>query len=140
MSAAWQIPAIESGGELARINHRGADLADDDAGSDISEARRIGQADADRERRGDRRHDSVAGAGNIEDLADFGALNMGRAVGRNQHRPFRAERGENRVEAATLDQRAEAAMISSSVATGIPVAWASSRRFGFTRSAPRYRM
>ena len=31
---------------------------------------------------------------------------MGRAVGRDQHRPFRAERGQNRVEAATLDQRA----------------------------------
>src|SRR5438477_290578 len=75
-----------------------------DAGSKISEASRIGQGDTDRERRGDRRHDSIAGAGNIEDLADFGALNMGRAVGRNQPRPFRAERGENGVETAALDQ------------------------------------
>ena len=72
----------------------------------FAEARRIGQADADRERRGDGRHDSVAGAGDIEDLADFGALDMDGAVGRRPAPTLGAERGENRVEAAPFDQRA----------------------------------
>src|SRR5438067_12402021 len=63
------ITAIESGSELARIHHCGAYLADDDAGSKISEASRIGQADTDRERPGDRRHGSIAGAGNVAGLA-----------------------------------------------------------------------
>src|SRR5271166_7201577 len=36
-----QIPAVESGGELARIDNRRADLPYDDAGSDISKPRRV---------------------------------------------------------------------------------------------------
>ena len=70
-------------GTASDTNTIAVTVTDDDAGSDIPEARCVGQVDTDSERGGDRRQDGVAGAGDIVDLPDFGALNMGCPVGRN---------------------------------------------------------
>jgi len=56
------------------------------------------------------------------------------AIGRDQNHPLGTERGQDGAEAAALDQCARGLDNPPSVATAMPVASASSRRFGFSKS------
>ena len=56
------------------VDNRGADLADDDAGGDVGEARRVARADAGADAAPNAATDRVAGTGDIVDLAHFRAL------------------------------------------------------------------
>ena len=127
----------EVGGQLSAIDNRRSDLADDDPGRRVRQAGSIGQVEAGCERRRHRGHRCVSSSRYVVDLAHFGPLDMDRAIGRDQNHPLGTERGQDGGEAAALDQRARASTTSLSVATAMPVASASSRRLGFSRSAPR---
>ena len=61
----------------------------------------------------------------------------GAAARLDQHHALAAEQHHDRAEPAAFDQRLRAAAISGSLATGMPVASASSRRLGISKSAPR---
>ena len=89
------------------------------------------------ERRPEHGHDRVAGARDIIDFAQLPPARMDGAVLLDQNHSLLPERSQYAAKAAAVDQARAAAITSFSLATGMPVACANSRRFGFNRSAPR---
>ena len=95
-----------------------------------------GQIEPGGETRRERRDDRIAGAGDVEHLRRLGR-EMLRAVVVEQRHAVLGARDQHRAEAVPFPQQpSAAASIAASVSTGIPVASASSRRFGVMMSAP----
>ncbi len=84
------------------MGHRRADLADDDAGREIGEPRRIEQAEPGAERGGKGRDRRIAGAGDVIDLARCRGQRVNRAVGLDEDHAVLAERHEDGAESRRI--------------------------------------
>jgi hypothetical protein len=78
----------------------------------------------------------LTGREHVVDLAHFGPLDVDSPVGGDQNHPLGTEARTAVKLQRSISARA-ASTTSRSVATAMPVASASSRRLGFSRSAPR---
>ena len=101
-----QILAAQGLTHLARLRHRGADLAHDDAGSDVGQDRRVPERGAGGERATQRRHHRIAGAGDVEDVAGLRRQVVLLAAGLDQHHPVPAQGDEHGAEREAAEQRA----------------------------------
>ena len=93
---------------LARVRHRRADLADDDAGGDVGELGRISQRGAGRQARRQRGGDRVARARHVEHLACLSRKRVRRTFGIDQHHAIPAEGDEHRPDTEAPRQAARA--------------------------------
>ena len=136
--ARGQRVAVDPAPRPARwLHHGGADLADDDAGRDIGEPRRVRHRGAGGERRRQHRDHRVAGAGDVEDLARLGVGSVVAPDRATSIMPsWLSDTSTAPKPCASISARA-AAMTSAALPTGSFVASPSSRRLGFSTLAPR---